>query len=160
MSVAGLLRQQRPGAEPNSFFDRVGGRATLDRVHKRFYDKVYENPWIGQYFTHVDQEQIETMQSDFMTGQFGGGRIFCGRPPAQAHVHVAVTAELFDLRQALLEESLIEEGISEAHRKHWLETDDRFRPVLLREPEACRPLVRSQGILNFPNPETAPARIG
>ena len=157
MSVADILRQQCPGALPNSFFERVGGRPTLDRVHRCFYGKIYAHPWVGQYFVHADRDHLERTQSDFMTGQFDGGQIFCGRPPAQAHLHLAISEELFDLRQELLGQALTEEGISGADRQHWLEVDAKFRPVLLREAEDCQPLSSAQGILNFPNPETVPA---
>lgn len=154
MSVADVLRQQRPGAQPNSFFDRIGGRETLERVHARFYEKVYSHPWIGKYFAHVEREHIETMQSDFMTGQFDGGRIFCGRPPTLAHVHIAVTEELFDLRQSLLREALVEEGIAEVDREYWLQVDEKFRRVLLRDVSDCRPIAQETGVLDFPDPGT------
>lgn len=157
VSVADVLRRTRPGAKPNSFFDRVGGRPTLDRVHKRFYDKVFEHPWMGQYFAHVEQEVIEMLQSDFMTGQFDGGQVFCGRPPARAHMHLAITAELFDLRHELLKESLIEEDVSEEHRAYWLEADMKFKPMMVRAREDCTPNVATQGILDFPNPNPSPA---
>ena len=136
---------------PNSFFDRVGGRATLERVHKRFYDKVYAHPWIGQFFVGVDQASIEEMQCDFMTGQFDGGKIFCGRPPGVAHTHIAVTEELFELRSRLLRESLVEEGLSVADQDHWIATDAKFRPVILRDVKDCNATLGP--IRNFPNPE-------
>jgi hemoglobin len=33
----------------HNLFDLIGGRYTLDKVHKVFYDKIYAHPWIGKF---------------------------------------------------------------------------------------------------------------
>ncbi|MFT7486668.1 MAG: hemoglobin [Candidatus Paceibacteria bacterium] len=157
MSVADKLRELRPGAVPNSLFDRVGGRAALDRVHKTFYDKVYEHDWMKQFFEGVDQETIETHQSDFMCTNMGGGKIFCGREPKTAHIHIEVSEELFDLRHEMLKESLQECGVSAEHQADWLKIDMAFKNALLRKREDCRTRgntlsTRGEGIISIPKP--------
>ncbi|MFT5284129.1 MAG: hemoglobin [Planctomycetota bacterium] len=157
MSVADRLRELRPGAVPNSLFDRVGGRATLDRVHETFYDKVYEHVWLKKFFDGVDQKTIETTQSDFMCTNMGGGKIYCGRQPKMAHVHIEVVEELFDLRHGLLSESLIENGVKLEHRAEWLRIDMAFKGALLRKREDCRTLsntisTNGVGIVSHPKP--------
>ena len=157
MSVADRLRELRPGAVPNSLFDQVGGRPTLDRVHKTLYDKIYEHPWLGKFFDGVDQQTIETTQSDFMCTKMGGGKIFCGREPKLAHVHIEVLEELFDLRHRLLSESLIENGVKLEHRVDWLRIDLAFKSALLRKREDCRTLSNTistsgAGIISHPKP--------
>lgn len=157
MSVADRLRELRPDAVPGSLFDRVGGRPTLDRVHKVFYDKAYEHDWMKNFFLGVEQEAIESAQSDFMTQAMKGGKIFCGRPPGLAHVHVEVSEELFDLRHQMLAESLDESEVRPDHRSEWLAIDYAFKSVILRELRDCRPRsgtisTRPGDILSVPKP--------
>lgn len=155
MSVADRLRELRPGAVPGSLFDRVGGRETLDRVHKAFYDKVYEHDWLKDYFDGVDQATIEEAQGDFMCTSMGGGKIFCGRLPKMAHVHIEISEEVFDLRHALLRQSLEECGVSVPHREEWLKIDYAFKNTLVRELKDCRTLANTlskngEGIIPIP----------
>ena len=157
MSIADRLRELRPGAVPNSLFDRVGGRAKLDQVHKVFYDKVYEHEWLSRYFDGVEQETIEVHQSDFMCSSMGGGKVFCGRQPKLAHIHIEVSEELFDLRHELLRESLEECGVSEEHQEEWLAIDMAFKHALIRKLEDCRTIgntisERGEGIISIPKP--------
>ncbi|MCA9002534.1 MAG: group 1 truncated hemoglobin, partial [Planctomycetes bacterium] len=116
MSLIDRLRELRPGAVPGSLFDRLGGRATLERVHKVFYDKVYADPWLGQYFDGVVQKHIEDAQTDFMCMCMKGGEVFTGRMPKLAHMHIAIDGELFDLRHRLLVESLDECAVTGSDR--------------------------------------------
>ena len=71
-------------------------------------------------------------------------------------MHIAITAELFDVRHELLKESLIEEDLSEEHRAYRLEADLKFKPMMVRAREDCTPNVATQGILEFPNPTPGP----
>ena len=159
MSIADRLRVLRPGAVPKSLFDRVGGRAKLDQIHKVFYDKVYDHDWLSQYFAGVDQETIETHQSDFMCSNMGGGKIFCGRQPKFAHIHIEVSEELFDLRHEFLRQSLQECDVSPEHQGEWLAIDMAFKTALLRKLEDCRTIgntisTSGEGILSIPKPSS------
>lgn len=157
MSLIDRLRELRPGAVPGSLFDRVGGRATLDRVHKVFYDKIYEHSWLSQYFDGVPQEIIEAAQSDFFCLSMKGGKVFCGRMPKEAHMHIAVEAELFDIRHQLLINSLDECGVKGADKEAWLKIDMAFRSTILRKKEDCRTMgnrmsANGAGIVSIPKP--------
>lgn len=157
MSVADHLRNKRRGAQPDSLFEQVGGRPTLDGVHRIFYDKIYGDPWLSQYFDGVEQEMIEVHQSDFMTGPMGGGHIFCGRPPKFAHSHIEVSRELFDRRHRFLAEALEEYGVEPVSREAWLRIDEAFRFAILRSKEACVPRTDTisttvTGVLSIPKP--------
>lgn len=159
MSVADHLRNKRRGAQPDSLFEKVGGRPTLDGVHKIFYDRVYLDPWMSQYFSGVEQAMIEEHQSDFMTGPMGGGHIFCGRPPKFAHSHIEVSAELFDRRHRFLAEALEEFGVDPEHAKAWLRIDQAFRSAVLRTKDECVARMDTisttvTGILSIPKPDS------
>ncbi len=89
-----------------SFYELLGGRKTLDRVHKRFYDRLYSHPVFGVFFADVKQEYQESQQSDFMMAEFGGPQDYRGRLVHGAHQHMFITEKLFDFRHEILKETL------------------------------------------------------
>lgn len=137
-----------------SYYERIGGAETLSRVMKIFYDKIFEDPWMSQYFIDVDQQVIESQQADFMRGLFGGPKNFMGRAPIEAHENMMVTEELFNHRSKLLEESLVEFGVNEADIKEWLRIDRSFkRAVIKKSADQCKKRWNTDEILDFPNPD-------
>lgn len=125
--------------EEKSLFEQIGGRPTLERVHKVFYDKIYAHPWLKQYFKGVEQKTIENQQSDFMTSNMGGGKIYSGQLPINAHKHLFVTHELFETRSALLRESLQECGVPNELIERWLRIDQAFEKSIVKtDPSQCQ----------------------
>jgi len=114
-------------AARENLFDAVGGLPTLERVHKRFYDKVYAHPWLGKFFEGHRQALIENRQTQFMAEKMGGPIVYPGKAPEVAHKAMYITEELFELRQQLLRESLEEDGLDEALIERWLKIDSAFR---------------------------------
>ena len=117
-----------------SLFIRLGGREILDKVHKIFYDKVFADAWMKQFFVGVDQQYIEKQQSDFMMGIMGGDRnAFNGRTPRFAHEHIYITSELYDYRHQMLADSLKEAGVKSELAQEWLQLDDAFRIAMIKK---------------------------
>ncbi|VAX28816.1 hypothetical protein MNBD_NITROSPINAE05-268 [hydrothermal vent metagenome] len=139
--------------EDNTLFENVGGRPVLERVHKVFYDKLYEHPWLKQFFTHIEQKTIEDQQTDFMVSNMGGGKIYSGALPKNGHKHMFITAEMFDLRGEILKESLAECGVPEDLAERWLRIDNAFRKSIVKEdPSQCEKRYFTDEILNYPKP--------
>lgn len=139
--------------EDETLFDRVGGRPVLQRVHKVFYDKIYAHPWLKQFFADIDQKTIEDQQTDFMVSNMGGGKIYSGALPKNAHRHMFVSHELFDLRQVILQESLLESGVPEDLAERWLRIDEAFRKSIVKDdPSQCEKRFFTDAIKNFPKP--------
>jgi len=109
-----------------SLFDQVGGLPTLDRVHKRFYDKIYAHPWLGRFFEGHNQEAIELRQTQFMGLKMGGDIRYPGMALELAHRRMYISEEMLELRQSLLRESLQEEHVPEALIGRWLKIDRAF----------------------------------
>ncbi|WP_167631479.1 group I truncated hemoglobin [Mariprofundus ferrooxydans] len=109
-----------------SLFDQVGGLPTLDRVHKRFYDKMYAHPWLGKFFEGHDQQAIELRQTQFMGVKMGGDMRYPGMALELAHRRMYITLEQLELRQSILRESLEEEHVPEPLIKRWLKIDAAF----------------------------------
>jgi len=140
--------------EEGSAFDQLGGLPTFQRVHKIFYDKVYAHPWLKQFFADVEQTVIENQQTDFMVQALGGPSRYCGRLPVAAHKHMFITEELFDVRHAMLDESLREARVPDALRLRWLKVDAAFKGRLVkRSVTECEGRFKTEPILIVPKPK-------
>jgi hemoglobin len=136
-----------------SFFDEVGGRPIIEKVHKIFYDKIYAHPWIGLYFKDIDQKIIEVQQSDFMEQNFGGNSVYLGKLPGPAHRHMFINEELFKLRTQLLEESLSEAGLNNEQIKKWIKIDNAFKGQILKKTiDDCAKRFVTDEIVDFKKP--------
>jgi hemoglobin len=109
-----------------TMFEAVGGLPVMERVHKRFYDKVYADPWLGKFFEGHSQEAIELRQTQFMAEKMGAKSAYPGRELPLAHRRMYISEELLKARQALLRESLEEEGMAEKLIVRWLKIDKAF----------------------------------
>ena len=137
-----------------SLFDRIGGRPTLEKVHKIFYDKIYAHPWIGQYFKEIQQDIIEIQQTDFMSQAMGGPAIYCGKLPIAAHKHMFINLELFELRSQLLQDSIREVGLKKEEEEAWMKIDQAFKKGIIKNSLSdCQLRFNSDEIVNFSNPD-------
>lgn len=143
-------QSDQPSGE--SLFDRLGGRQCLERVHKRFYDKLFAHPVLSAFFVHKEQKYQENQQSDFMTGEFGGPTdLYRGRLPDGAHQHMFITDAHFELRCDILAETLDECGVEPALRNRWLAIDRSFRHLLVKKTvDACRKRYTTDHIIVAP----------
>lgn len=116
----------------NSFYDAVGGLPTLQHVHKIFYDKIYDHPWLKQFFEGHTQKAIEDRQTSFMGEKFGGPD-YLGKPIKQVHENMYIPQKLADIRHNLLRESLQEAGVSEEQAIRWLRIDEAFMMQVTKE---------------------------
>jgi len=138
----------------NNVFDKVGGKETLQKVHKLFYDKIYDHPWLSQFFSHIEQEHIENQQTDFMTKALGGPMIYCGRLPVPAHKHMYITDEIFEIRHKMLKESLIEVGVEGELLEAWLKIDKAFQGALTKKSVSeCEKRFFTDDLVIIPNPK-------
>lgn len=137
----------------DTLYDQLGGKATLVRVHRTFYDKLYAHPWLKQFFDGVPRAVIESQQTDFMTSAFGGPEVYHGKFPVPAHQHMYITEEIFDLRHEMLEDSLIESGVSAELRARWLKVDGAFRGRMVKASASdCKGRYATEPIIVVPRP--------
>lgn len=116
-----------------TMFDAVGGLPTLQRVHKIFYDKVYAHPWLKLFFEGHSQIAIENRQTTFMAMKMGGDVVYMGKDIKVAHETMYITQELFEIRRALLDESIQEAGVTGALRARWLKIDSAFMKSIVKD---------------------------
>jgi truncated hemoglobin YjbI len=139
--------------EDTTLFAQVGGRPVIQKIHKIFYDKIYAHPWLKLYFKEIKQENIEKQSTDFMTSNMGGGKIYSGQLPINAHKHLFVPKELFEIRHNLLRDSIREGGLSQEQEERWLRIDRAFEKSTVKlDPSQCQKRFFTDEILNFPKP--------
>ena len=136
-----------------SLLETLGGRPTLEKVHKVLYDKIYAHPWLKHLFVDMPQGRIENQLTDFMTSIMGGGKVYSGNLPQHAHKHIFIPEEMFAMRSELLQESLQECGVPEDLATHWLRIDEAFKASVVKKNESeCEKRFNTDDILIVPKP--------
>ncbi len=135
------------------FLNELGGMPCLEKVHKIFYDKLLNHPWLKEFFKGVPRAHLESQQSDFMSGVFGGPKIYGGRAPKSAHIHMFITEDVFLIRHKLLEQSLIEARIRPDLREIWLDYDMKMKKLLVKSSiSECKGRYNSEAIIVVEKP--------
>ena len=105
----------------------------MQKAHKIFYDKIYAHDWLKKFFEGHDQKAIEDRQSSFMAEKMGGPVPYPGKEIKMVHETMYITRELFDIRHALLDDSLKEAGVEELMRERWLRIDSAFMQQIIKD---------------------------
>lgn len=133
------------GATSPSLYELVGGEAVVTAVHQRFYEELFDDPWIGIFFYGKSKESLVFKQTRFMVAAFGGPNDYRWDAPDVAHTHMYITDEQADIREVVLRNAIRAQGLSQAIEDRWLATDQSFRPALVKERlEDCQVRVPGQ----------------
>lgn len=130
-------------------YDILRDKSIIRDVNQAFYDKVYDHEWLSMFFQAVTKEHIINQQTDFITPDIGGPKNYSGRLPYNAHPHMFITDEVFDLRSSSLTEALDEAGAPLELKEAWLRIDSSFRHVII---DQCSKRYAIDEILSFEAP--------
>ena len=119
-----------------SLYQQVGGYEVVERVHQRFYESIFAEPWLGIFFNTKSISSLVLKQTKFMVAAFGGPDDYHWDTPAIAHMHMFVTDEQADIRETLLRNAIRLEGLSQQLEDRWLAVDQAFRPAIVKRSEA------------------------
>jgi hemoglobin-like flavoprotein len=111
----------------------IGGPEVVTRIHQRFYDVIFDEPWLGQFFSGRSKNQLIEKQTQFMVGAFGGPNSYGGDTPAFVHMHMYITDEMADLRENILRQAILDEGLDEQIAERWLRVDHAFRAGIVKK---------------------------
>lgn len=137
----------------DNFFDEIGGYPCLRRVHTLLYTKLFNHPWLKGFFAHTKREVVESQQTDFWASLMGGPKIYGGRSPRDAHVHMFLPGEVFAVRHELLAETLVEAGVAPLLREKWLALDAQFeRAIVNKSLDECHGRYRTEAVIIVPRP--------
>jgi hemoglobin len=120
---------------------------------KEFYELVYKDDWLSQVFAVVPQEFITNQQSDFMLGLLGGPKVYSGRNAKDAHPHIFVDEEMWQLRESLLIKAFDKIQFPNDLRQKWLKIDEAFKhSIVMKDPSECKKRFTSDEIIYIPSP--------
>jgi len=111
----------------------IGGIDVVTNVHQRLYEVLFEHPWLGKFFLGKHQHVLVEKQTQFMVGAFGGPNNYMGDTPAFVHMHMYITDEMAELRQSILREAILAEGLDSSIADRWLKVDDAFRASIVKK---------------------------
>ncbi len=141
-----------------SSMDFVWLKQEILKVNTAFYERVYKHPWMSKVFRKVPQEHITAQQTDFILGALGGPKIYCGRWPTDAHPHIFVDQEMWDLRGRFLKEALDEVKFPPDLALKWIRIDEGFKRAIMKNSLAdCQKRFFSDEIIYEPNTATKKA---
>lgn len=115
-----------------SLLDDVGGYEGMMAVHRRFYDVIFDDPWLEQFFYGKSKETLIRKQTEFMVSCLGNEGLYEGDTPAMIHMHMYITDEMFQLRQRMLRDAILAEGHDDIVAQRWLAVDGMFRKGIVK----------------------------
>lgn len=113
------------GYDQNLLHD-VGGTEVVLAVHQRFYDVMFDEPWMERFFFGKEKSVLVRKQTEFMVAAFGGDNQYKGDTPAFVHMHMLITEEQLKVRETILHNALKQQALSEALITRWLDIDRSF----------------------------------
>ncbi len=113
--------------------EAIGDTEIVRNVHTRFYNEIFEDEWLGQFFYGKSKEALISKQTNFMVACFGGPNHYRGEPPALAHMHMLITEEMALEREKILRKAILAEGLDEEIAKRWLKVDRSFWPAINKQ---------------------------
>ncbi len=131
----------------------MGGRNAVEKITTAFYEKIYADPWLSQFFEGIPQPHIEKQQNDFMQAALGGFNKYGGKTPPSAHQHINITEEVYAAREAFLEEAFAECQSHPDMIDMWRKVDETFKRRVVKESkDECIMRYPAEGIRDFPKP--------
>ena len=124
------LGDLKPDAEMWEALDR-GERLTA--ILQDFYSLVYEDPRLAPFFDGVTRQRATEKQYSFLRRIFTGEDVYFGDRPNNAHHWMVISDELFDHREALMEDCLRRHGLPEHLIARWRGVEEIFRKVIVKE---------------------------
>lgn len=125
----------------------------LRKVTKAFYDHVYKDPWLKKVFALIPQENIQSQQAEFMLGAFGGEKIYSGRSPKDAHPHIYVDEEMWNLREHYLRLAFTECAVPKEMQERWIKVDEAFKKFIVKKSHSdCQPRFKLDPLIIEENP--------
>ncbi len=128
-----------------TLLDACGGHDALMALLTDFYDRLFDDLFVGFFFTPHDKQDLIAHQFAYITSHLGkrdpSTPRYTGRPMLKAHTHLPILAGHFDRRHVILSEVLRDHDVPEHVQHAWLELDQSLRPLILaRGSDAARAL--------------------
>ncbi len=125
----------------------------VEKVNDIFYDKVYEDQWLKEVFAATKIDLIKSQQTDFIALVKRGPKNYCGRSPKDAHPHIFIQEEMWELREHYLIEAFKEANVPQWIQEKWINIDNAFKKAILKNSLSdCSGRYGTDRIIDIPNP--------
>jgi hemoglobin len=95
----------------DSIYERIGGAPSIQAAVDLFYEKVWADPLLADYFEGIDRDRLKAHQQAFLTAALGGSGRYNGRGMREAHAGLSITDAAFYQVVAHLAATLTELGV-------------------------------------------------
>jgi truncated hemoglobin YjbI/ferredoxin len=125
--------EEMPAPQPDpGLWAELEDGATVRRVLEDFYERVYADPRLAPFFTGITIDRSIDKQYSFLRQLMTGERVYFGDRPRNAHHWMVISEELFDYRQAVMEQTLAEHGLSPAQVSRWTRIELHWRSDIVK----------------------------
>jgi hemoglobin len=100
---------------PQTIYREIGGREAVEAVVDDFYERVLDDDQLTPYFEETDMADLRSHQIQFISAVAGGPVDYTGDDMREAHDHLGIEEEDFDLVGRYLQAALEENGVPEEH---------------------------------------------
>ncbi|EAR82986.2 protozoan/cyanobacterial globin family protein (macronuclear) [Tetrahymena thermophila SB210] len=91
------LRKDVVFTQSTSIYDQIGGEKAMEQAVEIFYKRMLEDPKVSGFFKPIDMTKQKQMQKAFLAMALGGPKEYKGRNMKDAHSHLNLTDEHFDV---------------------------------------------------------------
>lgn len=120
--------------EPNpELWEALGAGEGLRSILEAFYERVFQDPRLEPFFHGVTRQRAIDKQYEFLSDLFTGGGFYFGLLPFNAHHWMVISDELFDYREALFDDCIMEFGLAEHLLRYWRATHELFRREIVKK---------------------------
>ncbi|EJN61187.1 group I truncated hemoglobin [Halogranum rubrum] len=96
-----------------SLYHEIGGQEAVEAVVDDFYDRVLSDDQLVGFFEDYDMAQLRAHQVQFISAVAGGPVDYSGRDMREAHDHLDIGEDDFDLVATYLEQALRTNGVAD-----------------------------------------------
>jgi ferredoxin-NADP reductase len=104
----------------------------LQRILANFYTRVLADARLSPFFAGVTRQRLIEKQYLFLRQHFTGEKLYFGDRPRNAHHWMVISEELFDYREALMEDELRAHGLAPHLVERFLAFEASFRGDIVK----------------------------
>jgi truncated hemoglobin YjbI len=126
-------RRRRGPLAPNpGLWAALDDGKKLETILRDFYAHVFSDEKLAPFFADTNPQWAMEKQCNFLKEIFTGERVYFGERPRNAHHWMVISDELFDYREAMMEDCLKRHGLSDAHIAEWRAVEEVFRKHIVK----------------------------
>lgn len=119
--------------------EEVGGKQRMQELMREFYDRLFDDVFVGFFFRDSDKEHLIRSQIDYVHANIGSrDGTYEGPSIRKAHEDLPILAGHFDRRHTILTQVLDDFDVPEHVREAWLSLDRAMRPMVLKQGKQAR----------------------